>query len=189
MAVAPVATSSNSNQQQQQQSQQPQRQQPQQQYGRLPRRFARALTTAAAGPGARPPAGGAATKAPAPSSTTTAPAADGPWLIVGLGNPGPRYERTRHNVGFMVVDALARSEGIDMRKLEKGAAVGRGEVAGKRVLLAKPATFMVRCQRGGWGVGFARGQRGPALLCDLAPTAHARIYVPCRPANTTANKH
>lgn len=47
-------------------------------------------------------------------------------------------------VGFMVVDALARSEGIDMRKLEKSAALGRGEVAGRKVLLAKPVTFMVR---------------------------------------------
>lgn len=51
----------------------------------------------------------------------------------------------------MVVDALARSEGIDMRKLEKSAALGRGEVAGRKVLLAKPVTFMVR------GEGLSRG--------------------------------
>jgi len=45
-------------------------------------------------------------------------------------------------VGFVVVDALARSEGIDVRKLEKSAAVGRGTVAGRKVLLVKPVTFM-----------------------------------------------
>jgi PTH1 family peptidyl-tRNA hydrolase len=42
----------------------------------------------------------------------------------------------------MVIDAIARGEGIDMRKLEKSAAVGRGAVAGRKVLLAKPVTFM-----------------------------------------------
>jgi peptidyl-tRNA hydrolase len=45
-------------------------------------------------------------------------------------------------VGFMVVDSLARSAGIDMRKLEKSAAVGRGELRGRKVILAKPVTFM-----------------------------------------------
>eukprot|EP00775_Hariotina_reticulata_P009741 gene9741-9899_t len=55
---------------------------------------------------------------------------------------GPRYEKTRHNVGFMLVDALARAAGIDMRKLEKSAAVGRGEIRGRKVILAKPVTFM-----------------------------------------------
>ena len=55
---------------------------------------------------------------------------------------GSNYDRTRHNVGFMVIDELARSESIDCRKLEKSAAVGRGEVAGRQVLLVKPVTFM-----------------------------------------------
>lgn len=45
-------------------------------------------------------------------------------------------------VGFMVVDSIARSAGIDMRKLEKSAAVGRGELHGRKVILAKPMTFM-----------------------------------------------
>jgi hypothetical protein len=47
-----------------------------------------------------------------------------------------------HQVGFMVVDSIARSAGIDMRKLEKSAAVGRGELHGRKVILAKPVTFM-----------------------------------------------
>lgn len=64
------------------------------------------------------------------------------WMIVGLGNPGSNYDGTRHNIGFEVVDALAREAGIDCRKLEKSAAVGKGEVCGKQVLLVKPVTFM-----------------------------------------------
>eukprot|EP01024_Parvocaulis_polyphysoides_P051583 TRINITY_DN50870_c0_g1_i1.p1 TRINITY_DN50870_c0_g1~~TRINITY_DN50870_c0_g1_i1.p1 ORF type:complete len:248 (+),score=28.19 TRINITY_DN50870_c0_g1_i1:108-851(+) len=67
---------------------------------------------------------------------------DGTWLIAGLGNPGPTYDKTRHNVGFMVVDALAKKYGISMKKLEKSAAVGRGVIKGCKVLLAKPMTFM-----------------------------------------------
>lgn len=67
---------------------------------------------------------------------------DGPWLIVGLGNPGSQYERTKHNIGFMVLDRLAASQGIDMKKLEKSAAVGKGDLAGRKIILAKPVTFM-----------------------------------------------
>jgi PTH1 family peptidyl-tRNA hydrolase len=55
---------------------------------------------------------------------------------------GSNYERTRHNVGFMVIDELARAENIECRKLEKSAAVGRGEIGGRQVLLVKPVTFM-----------------------------------------------
>ncbi|EFJ49268.1 hypothetical protein VOLCADRAFT_59597 [Volvox carteri f. nagariensis] len=73
---------------------------------------------------------------------TTKSQEDGLWLIVGLGNPGSNYDETRHNVGFMVIDELARQAGIDCRKLEKSAAVGKGEVHGKQVLLVKPVTFM-----------------------------------------------
>ncbi|KAL4421231.1 hypothetical protein ABPG75_010522 [Micractinium tetrahymenae] len=64
------------------------------------------------------------------------------WMICGLGNPGPRYEDTRHNVGFMAVDALARQEGIACDRLQETAAVGRGRFCGKKVLLVKPMTFM-----------------------------------------------
>lgn len=64
------------------------------------------------------------------------------WMICGLGNPGPRYEDTRHNVGFMAVDALARREGIAMDRLQETALVGRGRLCGKKVVLVKPMTFM-----------------------------------------------
>lgn len=63
-------------------------------------------------------------------------------LIVGLGNPGPEYERTRHNVGWMVVDAFARKFRIDVSRHEKSAHTGAGRVAGGSVMVAKPLTYM-----------------------------------------------
>ncbi|HEV7239397.1 MAG TPA: aminoacyl-tRNA hydrolase [Thermoanaerobaculia bacterium] len=63
-------------------------------------------------------------------------------LIVGLGNPGADYERTRHNVGWMVVEAFARKFRIDIAKHEKNSLTGTGRVAGGSVMVAKPLTFM-----------------------------------------------
>ena len=64
------------------------------------------------------------------------------WLVVGLGNPGERYEGTRHNAGFAVIDALARSLDIKMGREECQSVMGRA-VLGETVLeLAKPMTFM-----------------------------------------------
>ena len=63
-------------------------------------------------------------------------------LIVGLGNPGAEYERSRHNVGWMVVDAFARKFRIAVSKHEKEAMTGEGRVAGGSVKIAKPLTFM-----------------------------------------------
>jgi PTH1 family peptidyl-tRNA hydrolase len=65
-----------------------------------------------------------------------------PWLVVGLGNPGPRYAGTRHNVGAMVVDALARRNGVAFGAHKGKADVAAIRVAGQRVLLAKPRSFM-----------------------------------------------
>jgi PTH1 family peptidyl-tRNA hydrolase len=65
-----------------------------------------------------------------------------PYLIVGLGNPGPRYHDNRHNVGFMVVDALADDARIPIRRVEFRALVGRGTLEKELVILAKPQTFM-----------------------------------------------
>jgi PTH1 family peptidyl-tRNA hydrolase len=64
------------------------------------------------------------------------------YLIVGLGNPGPRYENTRHNVGFRAVERLAQKHGLTFGKIEQRALVASGTMLGKRVLLAKPQTFM-----------------------------------------------
>jgi len=64
-------------------------------------------------------------------------------LIVGLGNPGEKYARTRHNAGFLVVDELAARWGVSWAGETRFAAlVARTVVAGRRLLLAKPQTFM-----------------------------------------------
>ncbi|MBE7043791.1 MAG: aminoacyl-tRNA hydrolase, partial [Ruminococcaceae bacterium] len=63
-------------------------------------------------------------------------------LIVGLGNPGSKYEDTRHNVGFSYIDCLAKKHYIRMKKLECRALTGVGRISGHEVLLAKPQTFM-----------------------------------------------
>lgn len=65
-----------------------------------------------------------------------------PWLIVGLGNPGKKYEGTRHNVGFGVVDAIAEAEGISMSAVNFKALFGKGFIGNVPVMLAKPQTFM-----------------------------------------------
>ncbi|WP_067852943.1 aminoacyl-tRNA hydrolase [Nocardia shimofusensis] len=67
----------------------------------------------------------------------------GPALVVGLGNPGPDYERTRHNVGFMVADALAERVGGRFAVHKKsGADLIQARLDGRQVLIAKPRTFM-----------------------------------------------
>ncbi len=63
-------------------------------------------------------------------------------LVVGLGNPGPEYAGTRHNVGFMVVDRLSQRHGIVLKTARHGAQVGDGMMAGEPVALVKPLTFM-----------------------------------------------
>jgi PTH1 family peptidyl-tRNA hydrolase len=63
-------------------------------------------------------------------------------LVVGLGNPGKEYEFTAHNLGFLVIDRLAERSGISVGRRDCQALVGQGMVAGKKVLLAKPQTFM-----------------------------------------------
>jgi peptidyl-tRNA hydrolase, PTH1 family len=63
-------------------------------------------------------------------------------LIVGLGNPGERYEWTRHNLGFMLVDLLARQTNALVKRAECRALVGRAELEGRAVELVKPQTYM-----------------------------------------------
>jgi len=65
-------------------------------------------------------------------------------MIVGLGNPGERYDETRHNVGFKVIDLLGEHLGIRIDKRSFGALVGKGELGGNAVLLVKPMQFMNR---------------------------------------------
>ncbi|MEU7056849.1 aminoacyl-tRNA hydrolase [Streptomyces sp. NPDC046197] len=74
--------------------------------------------------------------------------ANAPWLIVGLGNPGPEYAMNRHNVGFMVVDLLAERIGGRFKRAGKAQAqvvegrIGPPGPAGRRVVLVKPMSFM-----------------------------------------------
>jgi len=63
-------------------------------------------------------------------------------LIVGLGNPGPEYQWTPHNLGFLAVDELGNRGGIRVERPEGKALVGLGKVAGEEVILAKPLTYM-----------------------------------------------
>lgn len=64
------------------------------------------------------------------------------FLLVGLGNPGPRYANTRHNVGFMTVDTLGQQTGILTDRLQANCQVGRGRLFDQKILLVKPITFM-----------------------------------------------
>jgi PTH1 family peptidyl-tRNA hydrolase len=64
------------------------------------------------------------------------------WLVVGLGNPGPKYEWTRHNCGFMVVDELARRARKEIKAPECQALTARATIGGEGALLVKPQTFM-----------------------------------------------
>lgn len=76
------------------------------------------------------------------SNRTPAPSGPVEYIIVGLGNPGKQYEGTRHNVGFMALDFLASSLGARVERLKFQSLTGDAAIAGKRVLLMKPHTYM-----------------------------------------------
>lgn len=80
-----------------------------------------------------PEAGGGAPQVPTAAS---------PFLVLGLGNPGPEYAWTRHNLGFMVVDELSRRHGIPVQERSRLALTGAGTLLGHPVVLAKPRTYM-----------------------------------------------
>ena len=63
-------------------------------------------------------------------------------VIIGLGNPGKQYEKTRHNAGFMVIDKLAKEENINVKTSKFKALIGDGIIENVRVILMKPQTFM-----------------------------------------------
>lgn len=63
-------------------------------------------------------------------------------IIVGLGNPTAKYSRTRHNVGFMFIDYLAKQTNIKVRELKHKAQIGSGVIDGEKVILVKPQTYM-----------------------------------------------
>lgn len=64
------------------------------------------------------------------------------YLIAGLGNPGTKYDMTRHNIGFHTIDCIADKLGVKVKKLKYKALYGEGEINGEKVLLVKPQTYM-----------------------------------------------
>lgn len=64
------------------------------------------------------------------------------YLIVGLGNPGPKYEMTRHNAGFKALDEIAAKAGVTVKQIKFHALVGEAEIGGQKCLLMKPQTLM-----------------------------------------------
>lgn len=64
------------------------------------------------------------------------------YIIAGLGNPENKYERTRHNIGFRLVDALAEKNGIVFNDRKHNGLIGKGIISGEKVLLVKPMTYM-----------------------------------------------
>lgn len=88
-------------------------------------------------------------------------------LIAGLGNPGPKYEKHRHNIGFMAADEIARVHGFGPWRKKFQGELAEGEIAGVKVLLLKPQTFM---NESGRAVGEA------AKFYKLAPTDIVVFY-------------
>ena len=70
------------------------------------------------------------------------PSGGADWLIVGLGNPGTKYENTRHNTGFMMLDALAEKNNCEVRRIKFKGLYGKCKIAGQNAVLLKPSTFM-----------------------------------------------
>ena len=64
------------------------------------------------------------------------------WLITGLGNPGPEYEKTRHNLGFMVIDQIARELNTSVKRKECRSLIGQTRFNGETIEMVKPLTFM-----------------------------------------------
>jgi PTH1 family peptidyl-tRNA hydrolase len=84
------------------------------------------------------------------------------WLIVGLGNPGMKYGRTRHNIGFRLIDLLGKELGISVKKRQCHASIGHAWFYGEDLILVKPQTFMnlsgisVKCLIEEYGVDLSK---------------------------------
>ena len=101
------------------------------------------------------------------------------WLIAGLGNPGSKYEGTRHNAGFMALDALAERWGVSVNKVKFQGLYAQASVDGHKVILLKPSTFM---NLSGHSIGeAARFFKIPAdhvlVLCDDITGAPGKLRI------------
>lgn len=79
---------------------------------------------------------------PTDSLSQPGPQPTGPYLVLGLGNPGREYRENRHNVGFMLLDRLATRLGVAFTRVESRALVSKADYQGQRLVLAKPQTYM-----------------------------------------------
>ncbi len=77
-----------------------------------------------------------------PSLKPSTEPVNAPFLIVGLGNPGREYRKSRHNLGFMVIDAVGKGLSIKLTRMQSRALIGSGSLNDHKVILAKPVTFM-----------------------------------------------
>ncbi len=93
--------------------------------------------------------------------------ADDTYVIIGLGNPGKDYENTRHNMGYKAIDVLSYDAGIDIKRKKFHSLIGQGRIAGKKVVLVKPETYMNRS-------GIAA--RESAMWYDVPPQNVVVIY-------------
>ncbi len=64
------------------------------------------------------------------------------YIIVGLGNPGKQYEKTRHNMGFVAIDKIAHELGVKVNKIKAKSLIGEANIAGEKIVLVKPQTYM-----------------------------------------------
>lgn len=96
------------------------------------------------------------------------------WLVVFLGNPGPRYANTRHNAGFLAADALSRSLGTGVNRLRFHALTGKADIGGEGVFLMKPQTYMNNS-----GVSVGEAARFFKVPADHVLVVADDISMPC----------
>jgi PTH1 family peptidyl-tRNA hydrolase len=89
-------------------------------------------------------------------------------IVLALGNPGPDYELTRHNVGFRVADVLSAAHGIRVARRRAKCLLGEGVIAGREVVLAKPQTFMNNSGRAAVALleAYGAGLEEMLVVCD-----------------------
>jgi len=98
---------------------------------------------------------------------------EAPWLVVGLGNPGPKYAGNRHNAGFMVVDLLAGRMGGRWKAHKGRADIVEGRIAGQRAVLVKPRSYMN--ESGGPVAGVRQFYKSPP---DHIVVVHDELDIP-----------
>ncbi len=101
------------------------------------------------------------------------------WLVVGLGNPGDKFENTRHNLGFMAADRYAEKNSVRVTRARFNALVGEFEHNGKKIMIMKPTTYM---NLSGNAVGAAASfYKIPAeriiVMCDDINLANGRVRI------------